>query len=157
MSGPAAPLIDRALAQIAATIGTSPAVGFRTVALGWATVELDRAAAELAGELGWSPDAFVPAADSDALGARCRVALRALEGGLSLVLLEPTHEGRLAARLARRDEGPAAVWFATDEDVSGQGSGARPGPLGPERDAPDGRVGGLHAFLVGPEPGTIRA
>jgi hypothetical protein len=153
--GPAAGLIDRALARVAADLGARPADAVRPIALGWATVELDRAAAELAGELGWSPDSFAPAPDSEALGARCRVARGALLGGLMLVILEPAREGRLAGTLARQGEGPAAVWLAREGSPMAEAPGPRPGPFGAERDAPGGRVGGLHGFLVATEPGTI--
>jgi hypothetical protein len=155
--GPAAHLIDRALAAVAAELALRRADGVHPVALGWATVELDRAARELAGELGWSSDAFAAAPDSAALGASCRVAWRILPGGLSLVLLEPAREGRLAGTLARQGEGLVAVWLATEASRLGQATVVRAGPFGAERDAPGGTLGGLHGFLVATEPGTIRA
>ncbi len=82
----------------------------RPIALGWATVDLDRAAAELAAELGLAVAAFLPAADSIVLGARCRVADGVLPGGARLAILEPRTEGRLAAALARHGEGPSVTW-----------------------------------------------
>jgi hypothetical protein len=127
----------------------------RPVAVGWATVELDRAAAELAGSLGLTPDAFVPEHDSVVLGARCRVAPGVLPDGLSLAILEPIAEGRLAGRLARLGEGPAAVWAPPEPGVTADGSGGRPGPFGPERLAPGGPVQGPYRLLIVDAPGTI--
>jgi hypothetical protein len=124
-------------------------------------VELDRAAVELAGAFGLQVDAFTPAADSVALGARCRVARRALPGGVALAILEPATEGRLAAILARHGEGPAAIWFvtadtlATAELASSPGPAAEAGPFGPERLLPGDASPGLRRLLIGPEAGTI--
>ena len=126
----------------------------RPVAVGWATVELDRAAAELAGFLGLAPDAFVPEA-SIVLGARCRVATGVLPDGLSLAILEPITEGRLAARLARLGEGPAAVWSRRAPDSRVAAGAARPGPFGRERLAPGGPVQGPYRLLIVDAPGTI--
>lgn len=128
----------------------------RPIALGWATVELDRAATELSLAGGFPPAAFVPAADSIALGARCRVAVGILAGGLALAILEPSTEGRLAATLARFGEGPAAVWCATVADVAAAAQPVRPGPFGPERLVPGGPTHGPHRFLIGTAAGTIR-
>ena len=137
----------------------------RPSAIGWATVELDRAARELAADLGLTHEAFAPAVDSLALGARCRVATDALAGGLALAILEPATEGRLAAILARHGEGPAAIWFAADdataEDATADdatrapGPGASPGPFGPERPVRGGPDGGPSWFLIGTGTGTI--
>ncbi len=125
-------------------------------ALGWATVELDRAARELADDLGLAADAFVPVADSVALGARCRVAHQAIPGGVALAILEPATEGRLAATLARLGEGPAAAWFVTDGTLAAEEPAAAAGPFGPERLMPGGAIRGLRWLLIGPEAGTIR-
>jgi hypothetical protein len=125
------------------------------VALGWATVELDRAASELAAALGTSAADFLPAADSELLGARCRVAGGALPGRLSLAILEPATEGRLAATLARVGEGPAAVWLAAEDEIVAGTSAAHEGPFGPERIVLGGPIHGPHRLLVG--PGTIGA
>lgn len=125
-------------------------------AVGWATVELDRAAFELARELGAAPGVFVPADDSVALGASSRVALGILPGGLSLAILEPSTEGRLAYTLARLGEGPVAIWSALDGALTPSDPGTRPGPFGPERLVPGGPVHGPHRFLIGTAPGTIR-
>jgi hypothetical protein len=141
------------------------AIAARAIALGWATVELDRAAAEVGEALGIPREAFVDAPPTAALGARCRVANDVLPGGLSLALLEPATEGRLAATLARLGEGPAAIWLAAP-DVQGavaalRATGVVPsirraGPFGDERLLLDGSIHGPHRLLVG-LPGTIRA
>jgi hypothetical protein len=125
------------------------------VAVGWATVDLDRAAAELAQHLGLATDVFVPAGDSVALGARCRVAAGVLPGGLSLAVLDPITEGRLAATLARRGEGPVVVWSTSESGGMMSRTRARPGPFGPERLRPGGPAAGPHRFLIDTAPGTI--
>ena len=151
------------------------------VAVGWATVDLDRAAAAWLERLP-AGTAFVDAPDSVLLGARCRRARATaaglqrddLEGELDLLLLEPSAEGRLAATLARHDEGWAATWFAVDEtdDAADAGvlvgvdpwaeddafakplrSAVRAGPVGPERLLLDGPIHGPHRLLV--RPATI--
>jgi hypothetical protein len=126
----------------------------RLVAVGWATVELDRAALELAALLGLTTGTFVPADDSTALGGRCRVASGVLPDGLTLALLEPNTEGRLAGRLARMGEGPAAVWSSVGADVARGLTGARPGPFGLERLLPGGPAQGPYRLVIG-GPGTI--
>lgn len=146
-----------------AAIDDAPAVGprGRLHALGWATVELDRAAAELAADLRLPADAFAAAAGSEVLGAYCRIARGVLPGGVALVIVEPATEGRLAATLARDDEGPVAAWFALDAGLAAVAApGAptapvSPGPFGPERLLPGGS-GGLLRLLVAPGAGTIR-
>jgi hypothetical protein len=127
----------------------------RAVAVGWATVDPDRAAAELASQLGLAPDAFVPAEDSLALGARCRLAAAVLPDGLSLAILDPATESRLAATLARHGEGPAVVWSIARPGATSSRGRARPGPLGPERLVPGTPAHGPHRFLIGTAPGTI--
>jgi hypothetical protein len=142
--------------RIDAALAAAPAT---TLALGWATVETDRAVTELTEALGLPADAFSPAEESVALGAWCRIARGVLAGGRSLAILEPSTEGRLAATLARHDEGPVAVWLEapadsalpTDEPLSA----ARPGPFGAERLVLTGPVYGPHRLLVGTRPGTI--
>jgi hypothetical protein len=73
------------------------------VGVGWATVELDRAIREFA------PLRFGPTVSDGSLGARARVGR---VGTGSLVLLEPSTEGRLTAALARFGEGATAVYLA---------------------------------------------
>jgi hypothetical protein len=144
--------LERIEAALAAASEDRPAL-----ALGWATVELDRAAAELAAELGTVAAAFVPAADSVVLGARCRVAYGVLSGGRPLAILEPRTEGRLAGRLARLGEGPAAIWSRAAEARLGrrQPASAQPGPFGPERLLSGGPLQGPFSLLIEGEPGTI--
>ena len=73
------------------------------VALGVATVDGERAAAGLPGL------AFRPASDDELLGARVFAA--PLPTGRTLLLLEPSREGRLTAFLARHGEGLAALYI----------------------------------------------
>lgn len=143
-------------ARSAASDGTRvPDGSVRPYALGWATVDLDRAASELARDLGFSADAFVETIGSQVLGASCRVAAGALPDGLSLAILEPATEGRLAATLARLGEGPAVVWYLADADVAAGASAQRAGPFGPERLVAGDPIHGPHRFLIGPGAGTI--
>lgn len=107
--------------------------GVRSLALGWATVDLDRAAA------GWPGIAWIAASRDSLVGASALVGELALAGSPAdgtgttaatpsadaradtmhsamgaaptIVLLEPDTEGRLAAALARHGEGPAAVYI----------------------------------------------
>lgn len=142
---------DRAHERIGAVLAGA---GDTAIAVGWATVETDRAASELTAALGLSADPFELAADSVTLGARCRIGHGILTGGRSLVLLEPSTEGRLAASLARLGEGPAAVWLDAarlDDPLSAP----RPGPFGPERLILGGPIHGPHRLLLGIEAGTI--
>jgi len=141
-----------------ANLGAGMPVGWgRPQALGWATVELDRAASELARDLGFPVGAFRDAIGSEALGAHCRVVHGALPDGLSLAILEPATEGRLAATLARFGEGPVVVWYTTDEGVSVEAVVGRAGPFGPERLVTGDPVHGPHRFLIGPRAGTIQS
>ena len=149
--------INASLAAAAREAASRPDPGGRPFAIGWATVELDRAASELASELGLPAAAFAPAPASEILGATCRVADGALPDGLSLVILEPATEGRIAATMARLGEGPAVIWSPADNEIVAGTSAARPGPFGPERLVLGGPVHGPHRLLVGTEPGTIRA
>jgi hypothetical protein len=126
----------------------------RPIAIGWATVDRDRAVAEIAAELGTSSAAFLPAADSMVLGARCRVAYEVLPGGQPLAILEPATEGRLAALLARLGEGPAATWSRAVTAGPGPRS-AVPGPFGFECLPPGGPAYGPFSLLIEDEPGTI--
>jgi hypothetical protein len=157
------------LAASAAAPGTT-LPGARSVAVGWATVELDRAAAELAVELGIAAGAFEPAADDVALGARCRLAPAAVAipgGRVAVVLLEPSTEGRLAATLARHGEGPTAVWLVPGDrsslataiaDLRAAGIEVGPprdGPLGSARLVLDGPTWGPFRFLLVDRTGTI--
>jgi hypothetical protein len=157
--------LERLDAFLSATDALAPALPGIPLALGWATVELERAAIELGAALHIPVDRFGEADDDELLGARCRVASAALPGGRSLVVLEPSTEGRLAATLARVGEGPSAIWLMVD-DLSATATAARvvgtavslerTGPLGVERLLLGGPIHGPHRLLLGP-PGTIRA
>jgi hypothetical protein len=156
--------VQRLEAFLEAASSLEPACDGTPVAIGWATVELERAVAELGVALRWPAGRFAVAADDLLLGARCRVAFGSLPGGLTLLVLEPSTEGRLAASLARSGEGPAAIWL-TVADLPGAIDAARTpgatlsseraGPLGPERLLRGGSIHGPHRLLVG-LPGTIR-
>ena len=157
MSGPSAR--DRLDATVRAVERETPDE-CQVVGIGWATVDLDRGVAELATALRIGPEAFLGAPSSVALGARCLVARGALDGGVAVVLLEPTTEGRLAGRLARHDEGPAVIWHGAVgmTHLGDPPPPATPGPFGPER--PLSPVPGrpeLVRFIVDLPPGTIPA
>jgi hypothetical protein len=110
---------------------------------GWATVDTDRAERDLVRSFGrlsqaWSRDL----ADDTLLGARCRL-IESRPGLLEILLLEPVTEGRIAASLARYDEGvvvvyvlvPAARLMEVLRDLRASGlvlSGEGAGPFGPE-------------------------
>jgi len=128
------------------------------VGVGWATVELDRAEAELDPWLEPRVGQGRMDAEEPLLGGRAR--LRS-SGGLpagTMVLLEPTTEGRLAAALARDGEGPCALYLAPREGLAAWRRAARarhvitgpaqPGPLGPATLLPGGRAAGPHLIVV---------
>ncbi len=149
------------------------------VGVGWATVDLDRAEGELdpwlaprhaagAGEGDGEGDGDGDG-DGDAedgtephLGARAR---RRGAGGLpagTIVLLEPSTEGRLAASLARDGEGPCVLylgspgplraWLRAARSRGVRTSAVRPGPLGPSALVLGGATAGPHLVLVDPPP-----
>ena len=119
----------------------------RLIGIGWGTVELERSAEELSNAFA---SARVPAPDwspaqRDAhLGATAWVgatgwfgaegAPRGLENPElpAVVLLEPDTEGRLAATLARFDEGVAAIYLEAPSDA-GSAADAGPYPFDPAR------------------------
>ena len=125
LDGEVAPFVACLIGGLALTVTTSapgdrfdvlravgrdagPAVGIpAVVAVGWATVDLDRAERQLV-EAGVVPGPLIVAGAVEALGATSR---RADDSAFDvpLVLLEPVTEGRLAATLARRGEGPCAI------------------------------------------------
>jgi hypothetical protein len=127
--------------------------GARPTAIGWATVESERAEVELARALGARLGSFADAPNDILLGARCRIG----PGGpaSSLVVLEPTTEGRLAGSLARLGEGPVAVWFVLAPVPTHGTSAPGDGPFGPERLLAQGPRDGRHIFLLDGLPGTI--
>ncbi len=127
----------------------------RLVALGWATVDLERAAADLEADLGLPVGTFVEVSGSITLGAACRAAHGTLGSATTLVLLEPSREGRLAASLARFGEGVAAAWYVAGDGAGRAAGPFRSGPLGLEWLIPDAPSHGPFRFLVEREPGTI--
>jgi hypothetical protein len=133
--------------------------------IAWSTVDLDRAEAELGPWLD-PPDEGdrAPAAVPDPhLGARIRVRATAGLPGERILLAEPITEGRLAASLARDDEGPCALYLRPREGLeawtaAARGRGVlltarRDGPLGPSVLVLGGVVAGPHLLVVeGPAP-----
>jgi hypothetical protein len=140
----------------------------RLAGLGWATVELDRAADELGMWLGEAPDQDAPDAADPLLGARARLRLAGGLPGDTVLLLEPSTEGRLAASLVRDGEGPAALYLrpavglrAWAVDARARGvtlSARRVGPLGGSLLVVGGPVAGPHLVIVdGPGARASRA
>ena len=147
----------RALLDAAEAIRAKALVRERTLVevplagIGWATVDSDRARRELDALFGLDPG--VEAGHSDgsrwveqprdaALGAR--VWLReapAPDGEPWLVVLEPDTEGRLAATLARWDEGLAVIYLGSGTYRSGR-LGSAGEPWGPHVVALDAESGG---------------
>jgi hypothetical protein len=135
-----------AVAALAALTGAE-SVGLPVIALGWATVDTERAAAALR-EYG----PFEPAPDATIIGAQCRVGSAAT---VRLAILEPNTEGRLAATLARHDEGPAVLWVAGTPPRDLRVSTPAPGPFGRERLVLGGSLGGRQLLIVEQPAGTI--
>jgi hypothetical protein len=119
-------------------------------------VELERAVAQLALVLGIPETAFVDAPGSGAIGAHCRVAREAVLDDVYLAILEPSTEGRLAAALARWDEGPLVAWYTTTTRLDGQRV-VLPGPFGPERLVGGDPLTGPHRLVVTTGTGTMPA
>jgi hypothetical protein len=142
----------RAFAAEALSDARLPSGAGRLIAVGWGTVETERAIGELADALGIASTSFRAADGSAALGASCFVAETPLDGDIGLAVLEPATEGRIAAALARWDEGPLVAWYATEAETRG----AR-GPFGAERIVAGDALTGPHRLLVAHGPGTIRA
>ena len=108
--------------------------------LGWATVELERGVREVSAGFGGhgSPtETEVP--DDDVLGARCR--LLTFGEDLSVVVLEPKTEGRIAAALARLGEGTVVLYTLVHDDLDHLRDrlGRAGVELGPARSGPFGR------------------
>jgi hypothetical protein len=134
--------------HIAESAGAAiPAAG-PLLAIGWATVDPERAIGQLANALHILPATFQAASGSIALGARCVVARAVLGQGISLLVMEPSTEGRLAAFLARFGEGPTAAWYEMAQAASATDGPVRPGPLGPERLVPGAPTHGPFRFLI---------
>ena len=114
------------------------------------TVELERALRER----GERPSRAAEAVDDPLLGARVLVL------GHGLVLAEPSTEGRLAASLARHDEGlhgryleaPASLAEVARRAAAAGIALSRPadGPFGPEVLVLGSRIGDRHVILVEP-------
>ncbi len=125
---------------------------------GWATVELDRAVADVAASLADRHGPATPSVHDAAPDSLLGAFARRLDwpDGQALVILEPSTEGRLAAALARRGEGRAALYavgagawgrlLAAGFTLSTQADG----PLGPARLVVGGPRWG--PFLVAVEP-----
>ena len=129
--------------------------GMRLVGVAWATVELDRAERELDP---WLDPAGVPGDGTEPhLGARTRTRPSPGLPARSLVLAEPSSEGRLAASLACDGEGPCALylepaegleaWLATAARRGVAVSAIRSGPFGPSAIV-DGVPSGPHLVVV---------
>lgn len=154
--------VDGALARWRATVPDA-AAGAEPLAVGWTTVEAERAEAEVtAAAVPGTVGPFVAAARDDLLGATCRVTAltsAAVPGVRSLVLLEPSAEGPLAASLARLGEGPAVVWLAGGATTAalpgGILSASAAGPFGAERLVLAGGRDGRLLLVVDGAPGTI--
>jgi hypothetical protein len=129
------------------------------VGLGWCTVDLDRAESELDPWLGPRPAAPAPGMDLDGdglwtdehLGARARLREGAGLPGAWMVLLEPSTEGRVAAALARDDEGPCALYLRPSAGLEAWLVAAHEGGIsaGVPRDGPFG----LQVLLAGSPAG----
>ena len=90
--------------------------------------------------------------DETLIGARCRVGSHA---AIRVAILEPNTEGRLAATLARHDEGPAVLWVAGLPPPDVRLSTPAPGPFGRERLVLGAPLGGRHLLIVERPAGTI--
>lgn len=126
---------------------------------GWATVDSDRVERDLVASFGrLSPVSSRKLPDDTLLGAQCRL-LQSGPGSLEILLLEPVTEGRIAASLARFDEGPVAVYVLVPAErlravlrdlqdgglvLSGEGSG----PFGRERLVAGSPRWGAHLIIA---------
>jgi hypothetical protein len=147
--------LDEATARLAAM---TPAgrLGLPVIGLAWATVDTDRAVAELTRALRDAAP-FEPGVAEALLGGSSLLG-RAMAGRVRLVILEPSTESRLAATLARHDEGPAGLWVR----LSGRAlpadlalSDPADGPFGRERLVLGAPIGGPHLLVVEEPAGTI--
>ena len=139
--------ITDAVAHLAA-VTRADVLGLPVVALGWATVDTERAVAELHA---YGP--FMPAAAETILGAHFVVGSRSAD--VQVAILEPNTEGRLAATLARHDEGPAVLWVAGAPPPGLRLSTWSDGPFGRERLVLGGPLGGRRLLVVDLPAGTI--
>jgi hypothetical protein len=107
-------------------------------AVAWATVDRDRALHEIASRWPALPGTTGPAV-----------------GDIRLVLVEPNTEGRMAASLARRGEGPVAAWVTAPPPAGVRLSSPAEGPFGRERLVLGGALDGPHVLLIDEAAGTI--
>ena len=139
----------------------------RVLAEIWATVELERALADLArravvagaADAIGAADVVAGAVDDPLLGARV-VVVPSGPGAPPVALAEPSTEGRLAATLARHDEGPAGRYVVAPASLDVVRALARAarvplsrlavGPFGPSVLVLSGSVTGPHLILVDP-------
>ena len=135
-----------AVARLAGLSGAAE-LDLPVIAVGWATVDLERAAAGLE-----EHGPFEPGADEAILGARCALGRPA---AVRLAILEPITEGRLAATLARHDEGPAVLWVAGSPPHGRHLSTPADGPFGRELLVLGAPLGGRHLLVVEHPAGTI--
>lgn len=142
------PELEDAIRRLSAETGADRA-GLPVIALGWATVDTERGTTELAA---YGP--FEPAADEAILGARSVVGPPGT-GNLRVAIVEPNTEGRLAATLARHDEGPAVLWVTGTPPADIPLSTPAHGPFGNERLVLGGRLGGRYLIVVERPAGTI--
>ncbi len=145
---------ERPDAQAPTTSDLEP--GLATVAEIVGTVELERAL----GELGRSPAEAAGARDDPHLGAS--VVVIEAGDGTRIALAEPNAEGRLAASLARHDEGPVGRYaaLATGESLDAFRRRARSagidlsrtaeGPFGPSVLVLGSPITGPHLIVVEP-------
>jgi hypothetical protein len=131
-----------------------PGERLETLAEIWATVDLERSLRERER----TSNAVDATAADPHLGARVAM-IAAGERGL-LALAEPTTEGRLAASLARRGEGPAGRYLSLQDGDTIEAyrrrahaagvaiSRVRPGPFGPSVLLVGGPVGGPLLIVV---------
>ncbi len=126
-----------------------------TLARIWATVDLERALADL----GLDPARAAETIEDPLLGARVLL-IAGDPGGPAIALAEPSTEGRLAAALARHDEGPAGRYVlvpagldAVEARATAAGVRLSPpvaGPFGPSVLLVTGPLGGPSLILVDP-------
>ncbi len=126
--------------------------------IAWATVELDRAEAELDPWLAPPAGGDGPGHPDPHLGAHTRLRRSPALSAGTLVLAEPSTEGRLAASLARDGEGPCALYVRPATGLDGwipaaraRGitvSARRRGPLGTAVILPGTAIAGPHILVV---------
>lgn len=147
--------LDEATARLAAAT-SADRLGLPVIGLAWATVDTDRAVGELTRSV---PEAapFEPGVPDALLGGSSLLG-RASAGPVRLVILEPSTEWRLAASLARHDEGPVALWVGGSGRALPAGlrlSDPADGPFGRERLVLGAPIGGPHLLVVEGPAGTI--